>query len=268
MGCAALVCASAYAQSLFTAAANPAFDAGAGPYDVKAADLNHDGNLDLVFADYGSGRATVLLGDGKGGFTPAPGSPFGPGLETVCVAVGDFNGDGHPDLALLNSLSGPQTIGQGTVTILLGDGKGGFSYYAPGDSLTGNVPGSIAIADFNHDGKPDLAIGTAGGFTILLGKGDGSFNFFRTTLAGDAVSIIAADFDGDHNPDLAFTTSAGVSVALGDGHGNFATPITTPGQYRAIAAADLNGDGKPRPRHAAIGARRIRVSRSFRRSRP
>ena len=87
-------------------------------------------------------------------FTPAPGSPFAVGTQPLSVAVGDFNGDGKPDLALANSVDN-------NVTVLLGNGSGGFT--TPGATFAvGLDPWSVAVGDFNGDGKPDLAVANAG----------------------------------------------------------------------------------------------------------
>ena len=102
-------------------------------------------------------------------FTAAPGSPFTLGTKPMSVAVGDLNGDGKPDLAIAN--------GDGTVTVLLGNGAGGFAA-APGSPFAaGSGASSVAVGDFNGDGKPDLAIADYNGnnVTVLLGDGTGRF---------------------------------------------------------------------------------------------
>ena len=91
---------------------------------------------------------------------------FGVGASTFSVAVGDFNGDGKPDLAVTNS------FGNGSVGVLLGNGAGTFQPVVQ-YPVSGN-PGYLATADFNGDGVADLAIG-AGTLSVLLGKGDGTF---------------------------------------------------------------------------------------------
>ncbi len=116
-------------------------------------------------------NVTLLLGDGKGGFTAATGSPLrGRARAPHSLAVGDFNGDGKPDLAIANGASN-------NVTVLLGNGSGGFTA-APGSPFAvGSGPQSVAVGDFNGDGKPDLAIANFNGstVTVLLGTGTGGF---------------------------------------------------------------------------------------------
>ncbi|HEX7414893.1 MAG TPA: VCBS repeat-containing protein, partial [Bacteroidia bacterium] len=110
------------AQNLcFTSAVGSPFAAGTQPYSTISADFNMDGKPDLATANSGSNDVTVLLGTGTGSFTPAGSSPFGLGGTTpYSIISGDFNKDGKPDLATANNASND-------VSILLGDGLGGFS---------------------------------------------------------------------------------------------------------------------------------------------
>ena len=152
----------------FAAAAGSPFAVGANPQSVAVADFNGDGNVDLVTANFGDGTVTVLLGNGSGSFTPAAGSPYGVGTNPQSVAVGDFNGDGNPDIVTANN-------GANTLTVLLGDGTGGFAA-APGSPLpVGLFPQSVAVGDFNNDGNPDLVEANSGNNTVrvLLGNGMG-----------------------------------------------------------------------------------------------
>jgi uncharacterized protein (TIGR03437 family) len=228
------------------AAGGPPIQAGTAPWFVTAADFNRDGKADLAVANYVSNNVTVLLGNGKGGFTPAPGSPVSAGSAPWSMAVGDFNGDGKPDLAVANTESA-------NVTILLGNGAGGF-LAAPGSPLAvGTLPTSIVTADFNGDGKADLAVTNVPGnsVTIWLGIGGGVF----AAAPGNPISagtspyqLTVADFNGDGKPDLAVAGSNGnITVLLGNGSGGFATapgsPLTISGQLSSIVAADFNGDG-------------------------
>jgi hypothetical protein len=109
---------------------------------VAEGDFNGDGKLDLAIVNAASNTVTVLLGNGTGGFTAAPGSPFPVGTGPQFVVVGDFNEDGKPDLAIANSFGN-------NVTVLLGNGAGGFTA-APGSPFpAGAVPSSLAVGDFN-----------------------------------------------------------------------------------------------------------------------
>jgi hypothetical protein len=114
-------------------------------------DFNLDGKPDLAVANFGSNNVTILLGNGSGSFIAPSSSPVGAGQGPASVAVGDFNLDGKPDLAVANAASG-------NVTILLGNGSGGFIEPAGSPVGTGTQTQSVAVGDFNLDGKPDLAV--------------------------------------------------------------------------------------------------------------
>ncbi len=211
---------------------------------VAVGDFNGDGNPDLAVANFSSNTIAILLGNGKGGFTPAP-AVLPTGNNPIAIAVGDFNGDGNLDLAVAN-------YGDGTVTVLLGNGDGTFTPTATSPNA-GTTPNSIAVGDFNRDGNLDLAVANFGGnaVTILLGDGKGGFT---ATSNGPAtgngpVSIAAGDFNGDGATDLAVANynDSTVTILLGDGKGNFtaaAASPTTGSQPNSIVAADFNGDGK------------------------
>jgi hypothetical protein len=93
---------------------------GGAPGSIVIADVNHDGKLDIIVANTADGTLSILLGDGKGHFTPAAGSPFACGKSPNDIATGDFNGDGNLDLLIADT-------GTPYLTMLLGDGKGGFA---------------------------------------------------------------------------------------------------------------------------------------------
>src|SRR5207253_530444 len=130
-------------------------------------DFNGDGKQDLAVINYPN-SLSILLGDGAGGFTT---TNYAIGSYAVSIAVGDFNGDGKQDLAVANYGTGSDP---NTVSILLGDGAGGFR--ARTNFPVGSSPASVAVGDFNNDGKQDLAVANTGSnnVSILLGNGDGS----------------------------------------------------------------------------------------------
>jgi FG-GAP-like repeat len=150
----------------FTAATASPFAVGGGPYSVAVADFNGDGNPDLAVTNSSGNNATVLVGDGSGGFATSIGSPFAAGASPHSAAVGDFNGDGSADLAVAN-------FGGNNMTVLVGDGSGGFAAASGSPFLVGSLPLAVAVADFNGDGKADLAVANSNSnnVTILLGIG-------------------------------------------------------------------------------------------------
>ena len=162
-----LLAISATARAQFTPATGSPYTVGAGPNSLAVGDFNGDGTPDLAIANTGTNNVTVLLGNGAGGFTAAPGSPIPVGADPFSVAVGDFNRDGNPDLAIANA-------NDYNVTVLLGNGAGGFTA-APGSPFpVGTVPDSVAVGDFNGDGAPDLAIANVGDDTVTVLLGDGT----------------------------------------------------------------------------------------------
>src|SRR6266568_3185377 len=204
---------------------------GLNPWYFAVGDFNGDGKLDLAVADYGcpldctsspSNTVTVLLGNGNGTFLPGPSLTVGNG--PAGVAVGDFNGDGKPDLAVAN-------LNDNTLSILLGNGDGTFQ--APQTFAgVGTKPYFVAVGDFNRDGKPDLAITNHLGntVTVLLGNGDGTFQPAQTFLVdSDPVYATVADFNGDGVQDLAVANlhALTISVLLGNA-GTGSTVVATP----------------------------------------
>jgi len=182
--------------------------------------------------------------------TPPPSfdtaTSLGTGANPSWVAIRDLNGDGRPDLTVVN-------IGADSASVLLRKADGTFR--AKIDYPTGSAPPSGAMADLNGDGSPDLvtanyAGGTASSASGLDGKGDGTFEAKVDYPTGNGVNAIAiGDLNADGKPDLATANydASTVSVLRGNGNGIFQDKVDYPtggGPY-AIAIGDLNGDGKP-----------------------
>ncbi|HEV3229753.1 MAG TPA: VCBS repeat-containing protein [Solirubrobacteraceae bacterium] len=209
----------------------------------------------LAAANAGSANVSVLAPnpDGSGFSGLVPGSPFATGLHSVtAMAVGDFNGDGSPDVALVDgSGSGPANV-----AVLLGNKQGGFTP-APGSPFSsgGGSPDAIAVGDFNDDGKLDLAVANFGSNTVsvLLGDGHGGFALapgspFSSGGAGPT-GLAPWDFNGDGREDLSVINgmSSTLEVFAGDGTGRLTPqpgfPAPTGGSGPAgILAGDLNAD--------------------------
>jgi hypothetical protein len=229
------------------------------PTQFAVGDFNADGIPDIAQAT-SSGCltgscadpiVTTFLGDGHGNFMAAAKLDLTKITDDMSViGVSDFNGDGIPDL-LVGDGTGYADNGTQTVTALLGTGTGTFTVAE--STPTGGEFGSIAIADFNGDGIPDVAVAntTANLITFLLGKGDGTFVAASVAPASTNSNIIAtADFNGDGVPDLVginYFNSDTATVLLGNGDGTF-TQVTsgpaTGGSPTSIALGDFNGDGK------------------------
>ncbi|MGH8799437.1 MAG: FG-GAP repeat domain-containing protein, partial [Casimicrobiaceae bacterium] len=211
---------------------------------IASGDFNGDGKLDLAVADVYFNRVFLLTGNGNGTFNV--GAPFDVGLAPIAVAAADFNRDGKLDLVVANGSVG-NTTGQ-SVTVLLGKGDGVFG--APSRYATGPSPYAVAVADFNGDAAPDLAVASGGGnsVSVLIGHGDGTFGAAVDYAAGYFPDGVAAgDFDGDGKLDLAVVNdySDDVSILLGRGDGTFgsASQVVAGSGPASVAIADLNGDG-------------------------
>jgi len=238
---------------------------------VAVADFNGDGKLDIVATDSFNGVVQLFTGNGDGTFAVGATSKTDAtaGAIPLELAVGDFNGDGKPDLAVVNNHGSPATTAN--VAILLNNGAGVFTIKS--NTALSTVATEVTAADVNGDKKLDLVVPLYGTSTtpgsavaVLTGNGDGTFNKesdvslvngANTYLNPYAVAV--GDVNGDGKVDLAVTIEdqknfvQGIALALGNGNGTFQTPILFPSTLQNpkldvplpgyVKIADLNGDG-------------------------
>jgi FG-GAP-like repeat len=226
------------------------------PDAIAVADVNEDGAPDIVLANPRAGTVSVMLGDRNGNFHKSPGSPFPAGHSPNDVGVGDFNGDGHLDLLIVNT----QTP---FVTLLLGDGKGEF-HPAMGSPLRTDAkphPHGVAVGRFCGRDQPlDAVIDSwgSGEVELLFNDGMGTLRNGPKFPAGPGsdMPLRSADLNQDGIPDIVMPDTAigqwnsnGVSVLLGDGkcglkaaHGS---PFDGGAVPWSVAIGDFNNDGIP-----------------------
>ena len=198
------------------------FAAGPSPQVVAVGDLNRDGKLDLAVANAGSSTAAVMLGRGDGTFQPPQAFDVG-GINPTYIAMGDLRGLGTLDLVVATYgcfYYSPCPVVSHTISVLLGNGDGTFN--PPLFFEAGSGPNSVTVADFNGDGRQDLAVADYGPSTqrattvaVLLGNGDGTFQPPLTFDAGISPAFAAAsDFNRDSSLDLAVVNYDGATVSV------------------------------------------------------
>lgn len=219
---------------------------------LTAADLNGDGNLDLFAMNGDDGESpTVLLGYGDGVFNSVAQKELSPvgGIWGISAAAGDFNGDGKLDFAVA---SGAPSSSSG-VNLLLGIGDGTFVQAGSSPISLGQNLSAVVAADFNGDGKLDLAVTdyVENEVFVLLGNGDGTFQApIAIPVGTNPYAMAVGDFNNDGKLDLAIANQGDgtVTLLLGNGDGTFTeasgSPYAVGGAPLSIVAADFNGDGK------------------------
>lgn len=234
---------------------------GVAAWSIAAADVDRDGNADLLVANESSDTVGVLVGNGDGTFQRAVTYGSGGGSPRF-VAAADVNRDGNPDLAVANRCGVfAGCSANGGVGVLLGNGDGSFQ---PAVGYAGGIgPSSVVVADVTRDGQPDIVAAHpcngndcgVGSASVLVGHGDGTFDA-ATTYSAKGLgtrSVAVGDVNGDTTPDLlainlcaAPCAQGAVAVLLGNGDGTFQSALIFPsGAFggESVAIADVTGDG-------------------------
>lgn len=222
-----------------------AVSGGGSVYTITISGVGGNGSVALRLVDnhtiHDSAGNLLAKQISTADFTSKPTLSAGP--QADAVAIGDVNGDGHPDLAINNEYT------TSTVSIFLGNGNGTFR--AARNFDVGYFPSAVALADLNGDGRLDLVVANEGSHSVslLLGNGNGTFSAARNLASGAfPLSVALADMNGDGRTDLTVVNnrSNSVSLFLGNGNGTFqaARNRTTGYSPQSVAVADVNGDGR------------------------
>ncbi|MEG4178186.1 FG-GAP-like repeat-containing protein, partial [Microcoleus sp. S13_C3] len=237
------------------------FPTGNRPYSVSIGDFNGDGKPDLAVANYNDFTASILLNTTPTNATAptfAPKVDFPTGNRPISVSIGDFNGDGKPDLAVAN-------FNSNTASILLNTTPTNATtptFATKVDFPTGTNPFSVSIGDINGDGKPDLATANRGSNTASILLNTTPTNATTPTFAAkvdfptgtNPISVSIGDINGDGKPDLATANfgSNTASILLNTTPTNATTPtfaakvdFATGSNPISVSIGDINGDGKP-----------------------
>lgn len=228
--------------------------AGQGPFAIAIGDIDEDSRPDIVVANQLSNDVHVLRNQGTGTFALPRVYPTG--LEPYAVAVGDLNDDGHPDLAVANA---GYNRTRGDVSVLLNRGLGTFAQAV--SYPAGQRPAALAVADFNGDGRIELAVANSAtdDVTVLSGRLGGTFAPVGGYAAGEnPVAMVVGDLNADGRPDVVVVgtprapgpggptppSGSSVRVLLGDARGGFAPRVDYPISFppAAMVLADLDAD--------------------------
>jgi hypothetical protein len=218
------------------------------PQSIAIGDLNNDGQLDIVVADYGSGGISILLGHDNGNFSSVSNYSTGSDSYPMSVAVGDFNNDNRLDIVVVNA-------GTKNLYVFNGYGNGSFSIMKIYSTGIFSDPASVVVADFSNDGRLDLAVANSGAdnIAVLLGYGNGTFSnqmHYPTGSGSFPYFLITGDFNNDNQLDIAVANygSNNFGVFLGYVNGTFFNQLAyfagNNSQPSSIAVGDFNNDSR------------------------
>ena len=240
-----------------------AYATGTGPSSLAIADVDNDGKQDLIVANMTAGSVSVLLGNGDGTFKAASSYSVLPAGTTgtpspSSVTAGDVDNDGKVDLVVANSALS-------TVSILRGDGKGGFT--ATASVAVGRAPGTVALARFTSGNNLDIVTSNKNGqsVSIALGNGNGTFQAAKSFSAGPVPqSLVARDVDGDGKTDVVVcnnVSSSGIRLMKGNGDGTLQTAVFFAGAMSPInlCVGDFNKDGRPDVATSNVGSEDVGI---------
>ena len=229
-------------MAMFRAGIGSPFAIGTNPVSNATADLNGDGNLDLLFVNYISDTVSIMLGAGNGAFVANTPVPVVNGPRQI--KVGDLDGDGDIDF-LVTNYSG------NNVSVALNNGHGSFTAGTP--VPVGSVPRGMEAGDLDGDGDIDFVSVNyqSNNLSVWLNKGDATFKQKTgspiATGGTHPVQMVMVDLDGDGDRDLAVTNNSNnnVAILINNGHAAFTakTPVVTGAGPRGITAGDVDGDG-------------------------
>ena len=184
--------------------------------NLRCADLNGDGHPDIVTPAHERKAVTVMLGDGKGGFNPAPGSPFAMFGGFSAVAIGDLNRDGVPDVAICHHGDPQSEFTEDAVTLLLNDGGGRLRLATGSPVRIEGRPIAIAIGDVDGDGFADVATANqnSGSVTVIKGPYVGVTAGMTYHVGGTPMGIAVGDVDGDGRAEVVVANRRDSTVVI------------------------------------------------------
>lgn len=196
------------------------FKVGKMPYQrLRVDDVNIDGNIDIITTNLEGHNVTILLGDGKGNFTEATGSPFPCGDAPFGVAIGDVNADGKPDLAIINSpaSTGGASTGINGLTVMLGNGTGKFTMMKGSPFEAGRNPNRVATGDVNGDGINDIVTSDNNSnkiYLFLMNKNGSVLSSSPIIVGNHPKGVAIADLNGDGKDDIVVCNNADNDISV------------------------------------------------------